>query len=107
MAGKYAVSLYVTAVRANALEPIYEELTELLKASEKSPTFREFLKDMSVSNKNKVKAVQSLLGELGFSDITTNFLGNILSFYIVFISLNSAILASTLCGSVICFSCLL
>ena len=82
MAGKYAVSLYVTAVRANALEPIYEELTELLKASEKSPTFLEFLKDMSVSNKNKVKAVQSLLGELGFSDITTNFLGNILSFYI-------------------------
>jgi F-type H+-transporting ATPase subunit O len=72
----------VTAVRANALEAIYEELNELLKASEKSPTFAEFLKDMSISNKSKVKAVQSLLGELGFSDISTNFLGIVLAFSI-------------------------
>lgn len=74
VAGKYAAAFYVIAVRAKALEPIYEEMQQIVQAAEKSSTFADFLKDMSVSNKDKVKAVQGLFEELGFSEITVNFL---------------------------------
>lgn len=82
VAGKYATSLYVAAVQAKALEPIYEELNQVLKAAEKSPTFREFMKDMSVSNKDRVKAVRTLFEELECSEISINFLGNAFLFHI-------------------------
>eukprot|EP00250_Pteridium_aquilinum_P027155 c34319_g1_i1 orf=207-929(+) len=74
VAGKYAASLYVVAVQAKALEPIYEELNEILKAAEKSSTFGEYLRDLSVPNKERVKAVRTLFEELGFSEISINFL---------------------------------
>ncbi|KAI5083922.1 hypothetical protein GOP47_0001224 [Adiantum capillus-veneris] len=74
IAGRYAVALYKTAVPANKMDQVYEDLNELLKSIEKSPTFGEFLKDLSVPNKEKVKAVRDIFGELKFTDISVNFL---------------------------------
>ncbi|MCO5577791.1 hypothetical protein L7F22_031624 [Adiantum nelumboides] len=74
IAGRYAAALYKTAMRANKLEQVYEELNQILKSTDKSPTFAEFLKDKSVTNKEKVKIVQALLEELKCTDMTVNFM---------------------------------
>lgn len=72
--GRYASSLYVVATRANMLEPIHQELKEVVKALKESPTFIQFNDDASVPEATRVKVVRDIFEELGFSEISVNFL---------------------------------
>eukprot|EP00249_Psilotum_nudum_P027340 c34892_g1_i1 orf=398-1159(-) len=74
VAGKYASSLYVVALRANALETVLKELREVIAAAENVPTFADFMKDLSVPADVRVKAVQDIFEQAGFCEITINFL---------------------------------
>lgn len=73
--GNYATALYIAAVKTNTLEKVESELLSLVEASKKSPTFSQFMKDVSVSKDTRVKALTDICTEAKFSDITKNFLG--------------------------------
>ncbi|KAJ7530793.1 hypothetical protein O6H91_14G019500 [Diphasiastrum complanatum] len=72
--GKYAKALFITAVRSGALETVESELKQVVEAAHNSPTFADFLKDLSVPKEVRVKAVLDIFGETAFSDVTKNFL---------------------------------
>lgn len=74
VAGKYATSLYVIAAKRNLLEPVEQELRQVVEAARASPSFLEFMKDPSVPYEKRVKAVVELFEKSEFSDITKNFL---------------------------------
>ncbi len=50
VAGKYALALYITTVRKNALELVEAELQQVCGAGETNLVFADFHKDPSVSN---------------------------------------------------------
>ncbi|KAL0397566.1 UNVERIFIED_CONTAM: ATP synthase subunit O, mitochondrial [Sesamum calycinum] len=50
------------------------ELLTLVEASKKSPTFSQFMKDLSVTADTRVKAINDICTQAKFSDITKNFL---------------------------------
>lgn len=79
LSGNYSSALYIAAVKANALEKVESEILELVEASKKSPTFSQFMKDLSVPTDTRVKAVVEVCDQAKFSDITKNFLGMFLS----------------------------
>uniref|UniRef100_A0A0C9QN11 TSA: Wollemia nobilis Ref_Wollemi_Transcript_19750_1066 transcribed RNA sequence n=1 Tax=Wollemia nobilis TaxID=56998 RepID=A0A0C9QN11_9CONI len=72
--GNYASALYLAAVRANMLDKVESELKSIMESAKSSPAFQNFMKDLSVPRDVRVKAVQDIFGEAGFSDITKNFL---------------------------------
>ncbi|KAA8515686.1 hypothetical protein F0562_018703 [Nyssa sinensis] len=72
--GNYASALYISAVKANALDKIESELLDLVEASKKSPIFSQFVKDLSVPRDTRVKALNGICAEAKFSDVTKNFL---------------------------------
>lgn len=72
--GNYASALYIAAVKANALDKVESELTDLVEASKKSTLFSLFMKDMSVPAETRVKAIHEICNEAKFSEVTTNFL---------------------------------
>lgn len=74
VAGNYASALYVSAVKANILDRVESELKTLMEAYNNSPSFRNFIKDLSVPRDTRLKAVQEIFEESSFSDITKNFL---------------------------------
>lgn len=73
--GNYATALYIAAVKTNTLDKVESELRSLVEASKKSPTFSQFMKDVSVAKDTRVKALTDICAEAKFSDITKNFLG--------------------------------
>lgn len=75
VSGNYASALYIAAVKANALDKVESELLSLIEASKKSPTFSQFMKDLSVDVDTRVKAITDICGQAKFSDITKNFMG--------------------------------
>lgn len=75
LTGNYASALYISAVKANALDKVEFELLSLVEASKKSPTFYQFIKDVSVAKDTRVKAITDICAQAKFSDITRNFLG--------------------------------
>lgn len=74
VAGNYASALYVSAVKANMLDRVESELKTLMEAVNSSPSFRNFIKDLSVPRDTRLKAVREIFEESSFSDITKNFL---------------------------------
>ncbi|XWS35510.1 hypothetical protein CRYUN_Cryun20dG0003300 [Craigia yunnanensis] len=72
--GNYASALYLAAVKGNTLDKVESELLGLVEASNKSPMFSQFTKDLTVPAKTRVKAVNEICGQAKFSDITKNFL---------------------------------
>ncbi|KAK4415536.1 ATP synthase subunit O, mitochondrial [Sesamum alatum] len=74
VSGNYASALYIAAVKANALDKVESELLSLVEASKKSPTFSQFMKDLSVTADTRVKAINDICAQAKFSEITKNFL---------------------------------
>ncbi|KAL0379884.1 UNVERIFIED_CONTAM: ATP synthase subunit O, mitochondrial [Sesamum angustifolium] len=74
VSGNYASALYISAVKANVLDKVESELLTLVEASKKSPTFSQFMKDLSVTADTRVKAINDICTQAKFSDITKNFL---------------------------------
>ncbi|KAK9282744.1 hypothetical protein L1049_010965 [Liquidambar formosana] len=72
--GNYASALYISAVKANALDKVESELLALVEASKGSPTFSQFIKDLSVPTKTRVKAIEEICAHAKFADVTKNFL---------------------------------
>ncbi|KAK6120784.1 hypothetical protein DH2020_045471 [Rehmannia glutinosa] len=72
--GNYASALYIAAVKVNVLDKVESELNTLVEASKKSPTFSQFMKDISVTKDTRVKAITDICDQAKFSDITKNFL---------------------------------
>uniref|UniRef100_A0A5B6YWS5 ATP synthase subunit O n=1 Tax=Davidia involucrata TaxID=16924 RepID=A0A5B6YWS5_DAVIN len=72
--GNYASALYLSAVKANALDKVESELLDLVEASKKSPIFSLFVKDVSVPRDTRLKAINGICAEAKFSDATKNFL---------------------------------
>lgn len=77
VSGNYASALFLAASMANTLDKVESEILDIVEASKKSPVFSQFIKDLSVLGETRVKAVQEIFSEAGFSDITKNFLGMI------------------------------
>ncbi|XP_010257251.1 PREDICTED: ATP synthase subunit O, mitochondrial-like [Nelumbo nucifera] len=75
VSGNYASALYLSATKANLLDKVETEILDLVEASKKSPTFSQFIKDLSVPAETRVKAISEICSEAKFSDITKNFLG--------------------------------
>lgn len=75
VSGNYASALYLSAVKANALEKVESELLDVVEASNKSTTFLMFMKDLSVPANTRIKAITEICDEAKFSDLTRNFLG--------------------------------
>lgn len=76
--GNYASALYLSAVKANALDKVESELLTIVEASKKSPVFSQFTKDLSVPAETRVNAINDIADQAKFSDITKNFLGIII-----------------------------
>ncbi|KAI5682095.1 hypothetical protein M9H77_03323 [Catharanthus roseus] len=74
LSGNYASALYISAVKANSLDKVETELLDLVEASKRSPTFSQFMKDLSVPTETRVKALTEICTQGKFSDITKNFL---------------------------------
>lgn len=72
--GNYASALYLAAVKANTLDKVESEFVDLVEASERSATFSQFMKDLTVPADIRVKAVNAICDEAKFSEITKNFL---------------------------------
>ncbi|GER37902.1 F1-ATP synthase delta subunit [Striga asiatica] len=83
VSGNYATALYIAAVKANVLDKVESELHMLIQASKKSPTFSQFMKDLSVTADTRVKAIKDICAETKFSEITKNFLVSINLFVIL------------------------
>ncbi|PIN15979.1 hypothetical protein CDL12_11376 [Handroanthus impetiginosus] len=74
VSGNYASALYISAVKANLLDEVESELLSLVKASKRSSTFSQFMKDLSVTADTRVKAINDICAQAKFSEITKNFL---------------------------------
>ncbi|KAL7617287.1 hypothetical protein Lser_V15G03978 [Lactuca serriola] len=72
--GNYASALYIAAAKAKTLEKVEAELLDLVAASQKSPTFSQFMKDLAVPADTRVKAMTQICDQAKFSEITKNFL---------------------------------
>ncbi|XP_042001343.1 ATP synthase subunit O, mitochondrial-like isoform X2 [Salvia splendens] len=74
VSGNYASALYIAAVKANALDKVESELLSLIEASKKSPTFSQFMRDLSVDADTRKKAITDICDQAKFSEVTKNFL---------------------------------
>ncbi|CAA0816596.1 ATP synthase subunit O- mitochondrial [Striga hermonthica] len=74
VSGNYASALYIAAVKANVLDRVETELNTLIQASKNSPTFSQFMKDLSVTADTRVKAINDIGARARFSDTMKNFL---------------------------------
>ncbi|KAJ0792724.1 putative ATPase, OSCP/delta subunit, F1F0 ATP synthase OSCP/delta subunit domain superfamily [Helianthus annuus] len=72
--GNYASALFIAAAKAKALDKVESELLDLVAATEKSPTFSQFMKDLAVPADTRVKAVTEICDQAKFSEVTKNFL---------------------------------
>jgi F-type H+-transporting ATPase subunit O len=62
------------------VEKVESEVLVVVEASKNSAMFSQFMKDLSVPKETRVKAINEIFSEAGFSDITKNFLGMLLYF---------------------------
>ncbi|XAR63442.1 H(+)-transporting two-sector ATPase [Bertholletia excelsa] len=73
VSGNYASALYISAIKANALDKVEAELLDLVEASKRSAQFSAFMKDLSVGAETRVNAIKEISAEAKFSDIVKNF----------------------------------
>lgn len=74
VAGKYAAALYISAVRANALDPVRADLEQVAGVAGMETLFAEFLRDPSVPKPARVKACEEIFKETKFHDVSKNFM---------------------------------
>ncbi|XP_022148716.1 ATP synthase subunit O, mitochondrial-like isoform X2 [Momordica charantia] len=72
--GNYASALYLAAVKANVLDKVETELLDLVAASQRSATFSQFTRDLSVPADTRVKAINDISAAAKFSEVIKNFL---------------------------------
>ncbi|GJU21464.1 ATP synthase subunit O, mitochondrial [Tanacetum coccineum] len=72
--GNYASVLYIVATKAKTLDKDEAELFDLATATEKSPTFSLFMKDLAIPADTRVKALTEICDKAKFSEVTRNFL---------------------------------
>ncbi|XP_071720417.1 ATP synthase subunit O, mitochondrial-like [Rutidosis leptorrhynchoides] len=72
--GNYASALFIAAAKTKTLEKVESELFDLVSATQKSPTFSQFMKDLAVPADTRVKAVTEICEQAKFSEVTKNFL---------------------------------
>ncbi|KAF7151067.1 hypothetical protein RHSIM_Rhsim02G0189700 [Rhododendron simsii] len=70
----FASTLYLSAVKANAPEKVESELLDLVEASKRSPSFAQFMKDLTVPKVTRIKALTEICADAKLSDVTRNFL---------------------------------
>ncbi|GJX10372.1 ATP synthase subunit O, mitochondrial-like protein [Tanacetum coccineum] len=58
--GKYAFALYIATTKAKTLDKVEAELFDLVIATEKSPTFSQFMKDLSTPADTRVQALTEI-----------------------------------------------
>jgi len=75
VAGKYALALYTSTVRKNALELVEADLQQVCGAAETNLVFADFHKDPSVLKTVRVKAIVDIFKNIKFNDVMENFLG--------------------------------
>lgn len=71
--GRYAAALYMAAVKENKLDAVEKELGQVAALLSDSKDFSAFVNDPSVPRNAKVDGVHAVLGKMGASDITKNF----------------------------------
>lgn len=81
--GNYASALYIAAAKAKTLDKVEAELLDLVAATQKSPTFSQFMKDLAVPADTRVKAMTEICDQAKFSEVTKNFLGMIFILHII------------------------
>jgi F-type H+-transporting ATPase subunit O len=64
------------------VEKVESEILDVVEASKNSAMFSQFMKDLSVPKGTRVKAINEIFSEAGFSDVTKNFLGMLLIFFL-------------------------
>lgn len=72
------------------VEKVELEILDVVEAAKNCAMFSQFMKDLSVPKETRVKAIDEIFSEAGFSDVTKNFLGVLLIFF--FCSLPSSAL---------------
>lgn len=72
VAGKYAAALYVTAVQANALDPVRGDLEQVAGVACMNTLFAGFMRDPSVPKPVRVKACEEIFKETKFHEVTKN-----------------------------------
>ncbi|KAD5802859.1 hypothetical protein E3N88_14219 [Mikania micrantha] len=75
--GNYASALFIAAAKAKALDKVESELLDLVAATEKSPTFAQFMKDLAVPADTRVKAITEICDQAKFSEIDPSILGGL------------------------------
>lgn len=76
--GNYATALFIAATKTNTLDKVEAEILDVVEASKRSPRFSKFIKDLSIPRKTRVKTVTEIFSEVGFCDVTRNFLSIVL-----------------------------
>ncbi|RMZ55311.1 hypothetical protein APUTEX25_003449 [Auxenochlorella protothecoides] len=71
--GRYASALYMAAVKADKLDAVTNELSQMAGLLKQSDDFREFVSDPTVGQKVKVEGMSSVMDGLGASSTTKNF----------------------------------
>lgn len=73
--GRYASALYIAAVKADKLDAVTNELSQMAGLLKQSDDFREFVSDPTVGQKVKIEGMSSVMDGLGASSTTKNFFG--------------------------------
>jgi len=71
--GRYASALYTAAAKADKLDEVQAELTEVYNLTCSSPEFDQFVSDPSIPKSKKVPAMGAILDKLEVSDVTKHF----------------------------------
>lgn len=72
--GRYAAALYLAAAKANKLQAVEGELASIAKMMADSQDFSTFVFDPSLPRKAKIEGLDGVLGKMGASDLTKNFM---------------------------------
>ncbi|KAK9907612.1 hypothetical protein WJX75_006992 [Coccomyxa subellipsoidea] len=71
--GRYAFALFQAGLKAGDLDKIDKDLQQVEKLAESNPMFAQFLRDPSVPKKEKVTALEEILGKIQVSKTTQSF----------------------------------
>lgn len=72
--GRYAAALFSAGKKANALDAVDKDLTQIRALAAQSPAFAAFLKDRSVAKAAKGRQLEAILSDLKAADLTKNFM---------------------------------
>ncbi|KAK2437063.1 Cysteine proteinases superfamily protein [Trifolium repens] len=72
--GNYASTLYIAAVKANAVEKVDSEPAPFVVSVKSSAITSQFIKDISVKKGVRVKTILDISSQAKFSDVTKSFL---------------------------------